>query len=286
MITLIISDLPNIIAKEILLIDPGQLFYLKIFLLITIISISYIYRSLRPLKDYFLIFLLSFITLTIGDLVIESEWYGSFINQINEGIVLSIARVQIPRLFFSIIFFVVMTVIKGNRKAFFMVKGDIDAMAEEIRGMINERISWLQFGPRFTLYLTFGLLIFLISAGGLPEFNALIQLIPIFPLILIFAAINSFHEELVYRAALISGLEKSIGSTKAVLLTALYFGIAHYYGVPYGLVGIVLSSFLGFILGKSMVETRGSFWALSIHFIMDIIIFTFIAIGSVTAGGL
>jgi membrane protease YdiL (CAAX protease family) len=283
---LIISDLPTIIAQEVLLIDPGPLLYFKIFLLIIIIGISYMKQSLSPLREYFLIFSLSFITLKIGDLAIESQWYDALMNQMNEGIVLDIARVQIPRLFFAIIFFIVMIVKKGNRKAFFMVKGDIDAMAEEIRGMINERISWRQFGPRFTLYLTIGLLIFLISVGGFPELNALLQLLPIFPVILLFAVINSFNEELVYRAALISGLEESVGSTNAVILTAIYFGIAHYYGVPYGIIGILLSTFLGFILGKSMVETRGSFWALTIHFVMDVIIFTFLAIGSVTAGGL
>jgi ABC-type glycerol-3-phosphate transport system permease component len=60
-------------------------------------------------------------------------------------------------------------------------------------------------------------------------------------------------------------LEDIIGGKHALYLTSLYFGIGHFYGVPSGVIGIILSSFLGYILGKSMLETRGFFWAFSLH---------------------
>jgi len=42
---------------------------------------------------------------------------------------------------------------------------------------------------------------------------------------------------------------------------------------------------LGWFLGKSMLETRGLFWAWLIHLVQDVLIFAFLAIGSVTPGG-
>jgi len=70
-------------------------------------------------------------------------------------------------------------------------------------------------------------------------------------------------------------LEDIIGGKHALYLTSLYFGIGHFYGVPSGVIGIILSSFLGYILGKSMLETRGFFWAFSLHFLMDFWIYIF-----------
>jgi hypothetical protein len=59
------------------------------------------------------------------------------------------------------------------------------------------------------------------------------------------------------------------------LQSAVLFGTAHYFGM--GLAGAVLSVFMGWLLGKAMVETRGLFWAWWIHVLADIVIFTFLA---------
>lgn len=42
---------------------------------------------------------------------------------------------------------------------------------------------------------------------------------------------------------------------------------------------------LGWMLGMAMLETRGFFWAWIIHFIQDVLIFSFTAVGSITPGG-
>ena len=68
-------------------------------------------------------------------------------------------------------------------------------------------------------------------------------------------------------------------------MVAAYFGILHFYGVPYGVVGVLLAGFLGWLLAKSMLETRGLFWAWFIHFWQDVWIFSFMAVGLVVAGG-
>ena len=53
-------------------------------------------------------------------------------------------------------------------------------------------------------------------------------------------------------------------------------------GVLYGLVGVGLARFLGWILARSMLETRGLWWARLIHFVRDVSLFLFMAIGAIT----
>ena len=60
-------------------------------------------------------------------------------------------------------------------------------------------------------------------------------------------------------------------------ITTVFFGLGHFYGVPNGVPGVLLSSFLGWFLGKSLLETKGFFWAWLLHFLPDVIIFTFYA---------
>jgi hypothetical protein len=97
--------------------------------------------------------------------------------------------------------------------------------------------------------------------------------------------LNAFNEELSYRAALLPQLVPAVGKQHALLILAAGFGLGHYYGVPYGVAGVLLAGFLAYILGKSMLETGGFFWAWFIHLLMDILIFNFEAMGAVTPGG-
>lgn len=87
---------------------------------------------------------------------------------------------------------------------------------------------------------------------------------------------NSFSEEVSYRNALLNPLVDIVGRNQAILITAVLFGLAHYQGVPSGLLGIALSAILGFLLAKSMLDTKGMFWAWLIHFLQDILIFTYL----------
>ena len=88
-----------------------------------------------------------------------------------------------------------------------------------------------------------------------------------------------------YKASILSVLVGPVGATQALRMVAAYFGIAHFYGIPYGIVGVALAWFLGWILARSMLETRGLGWAWFIHFVQDVLIFGFLAIGAITPGG-
>jgi hypothetical protein len=84
---------------------------------------------------------------------------------------------------------------------------------------------------------------------------------------------------------LLAALAPAFGKEDALLLSAALFGIQHYYGVPYGIAGILMAGILGWLLGKSMLETKGFAWAWLIHFAQDVLIFTFMAVSSIIAGG-
>jgi len=115
--------------------------------------------------------------------------------------------------------------------------------------------------------------------------SSLVQALPLLPVVLLLALMNSFSEEMNYRASQLAVLQGVLSNPHALLITAAYFGIGHYYGVPYGIVGVLMAGILGWLLGKSMLETKGSFWAWFIHFLQDVMIFSFMAIGSIVAGG-
>jgi hypothetical protein len=179
----------------------------------------------------------------------------------------------------------VLYLIKKNRAAFFLVKGKISAPVEPVRWLgVGNGENWKIFGLILSLCISLGTLAFLVIAGR-PPLDIVIKVLPFLPAVLLAAALNAFNEEMTYKASFLSVLEGPVGKKQALLLMAAFFGIFHYYGIPYGIIGVIMAGFLGWILGKSMLETRGFFWAWFIHFLQDVMIFTFLAIGSITAGG-
>ena len=103
---------------------------------------------------------------------------------------------------------------------------------------------------------------------------------PLIPTILLYAALNAMYEEITYKAAPLSQLEGVVGRHLALWVTALMFGLGHFterYFAP-GL-SVIMPAFLGYVLGKSMLETRGIAWAWLIHFGMDVVVFGFLALG-------
>lgn len=172
----------------------------------------------------------------------------------------------------AILSFLVIT--RRKRKDFFLMIGDIRAQVEpsKLIGMKTPK-PWTKIGSIFAIVFTLGTLIFLMFSK-FPTVNDLIGVLPLLPISVLIAAINAFNEEFTLRAAPLSELWNVIGKKHALLITTIYFGLGHFYGVPSGLLGIALSSYLGWFLGKSLLETKGFFWAWVIHFFPDIIIFT------------
>lgn len=94
-----------------------------------------------------------------------------------------------------------------------------------------------------------------------------------FALVVIFALINSFVEEVTFRHTFASITEyHKLNPNISKGLSAAIFGSIHYFGVPAKMPGVIIAGFLGWFLSKSIHETKGFFWAWLIHFVQDVII--------------
>lgn len=156
----------------------------------------------------------------------------------------------------------------------FLVPGNIAAPAKGVSWLgISEGESWRSLGASLTFSITlatstFVYLQFRKSGGGLK------QLLRYLPWVLLFSLTNSFSEEVVYRLGVIVPLVGTVDTAYILLFSAAAFGLPHLRGMPNGIVGALMAGLLGWLLAKSVVETNGIFWAWSIHFLQDVVIFS------------
>jgi hypothetical protein len=166
-------------------------------------------------------------------------------------------------------------------KDFYLIKGDFRANIEKSRILgIKKPEPWIKIALIFSLIFASVTALFLIAVNGFP-LEAFASNWFLIPVALLIATINAFNEEFTLRAAPLGEIEPVIGKANSLLVTAAYFGLGHYFGVPSGVLGTLLSGFLGWFLGKSMLETKGFFLAWLVHFITDIPIFLFFIAGGI-----
>jgi hypothetical protein len=246
--------------------------------------LALLWTPLYPLRQFFGLFaVLVGVEWLVYTKIDQLPFYHAWLN--NPSFNVYMLAEQSLRLMVTLIIIAVLFGIKKKAAAFFLVKGETAAPVEPIKWLgVKTGETWNKFGRNLAFFISLGTLAFLVIAGR-PPLNLVIRALPFLPAVLIAAALNAFNEEMTYKASFLSVLEGVVGKNQALLLMAAYFGIGHYYGVPYGIIGVLMAGFLGWILGKSMLETRGFFWAWFIHFWQDVLIFAFMAIGSITPGG-
>ncbi|HTF28965.1 MAG TPA: CPBP family intramembrane glutamic endopeptidase [Flavitalea sp.] len=110
---------------------------------------------------------------------------------------------------------------------------------------------------------------------GVSSQNGLINdsFFTLIPLVLLFSATNAWSEEIFSRFVIVAGLDGKLKPGTICWISAIIFGIPHFLGTPSGIFGVLMSGLLGWILAKSVIETRGLSWALLIHSLQDVIIF-------------
>jgi hypothetical protein len=280
-----VSILPNVILHELAGGAPAWLTWAKIGLLVALAGAAFLWKALRPLRNFILILLAIYISeALVARLTGLPLWQGWF-GDPNAPFTVTMLGIQLSRLIVSLLVIAALFALGYRRADFFLVRGELDAPITPVRWLgFPKPDPWTSFGGQWGIYIGLGLLVFLVL-GSRPSGAALLQAAPMLPAVLLFATMNAFNEEMTYRASLLAGLEPTIGPRQALWNTAVFFGIGHYFGVPYGIVGVIMSTFLGWMLGKAMLETRGFFWAWVIHFIQDVLIFSFMAAGSITPGG-
>jgi hypothetical protein len=247
------------------------------------VALTFAWKSVRPLRPFFFLFVVMvgvewFVYTKVDQLPFYQQWLK------DPSFNVYMLAEQSLRLLVTLLIIAALFLLFRTRKSFFLVMGDTSAPVEPVKwlGIKDER--WNKVGRYSALFISLGTLTFLVLAGR-PPLDIVVRALPFLPAVLLAAALNAFNEEMTYKASFLSVLEGAVGKDQALWLMAAFFGIGHYYGVPYGVIGVLMAGFLGWFLGKSMLETRGLWWAWFIHFWQDVLIFSFLAIGSITPGG-
>jgi hypothetical protein len=248
------------------------------------LGLTFAWKAVRSLRPFFILLLVLvgagwLVYARIGVLPIYEGWLAN--PSPNVGILAYVSR----PLMVALAIIATLFILKKRREAFFLVKGDTSAPLEPVRWLgIKAGATWNKAGRVSAIVFSLGTLTFLVL-GGRPPLDIIVRILPFLPVILLASAVNAFSEEMFAKASFLSVLEDVVGKHQALWLMAYAFGIGHFYGIPYGVVGVLMAGFLGWWLGKSMLETRGLWWAWFIHFVQDVWIFAFAVVGSIVPGG-
>ena len=107
--------------------------------------------------------------------------------------------------------------------------------------------------------------------SGVPTAAIFVGIVP-------YAMFNAAFEELVWRGVVWQACAAEFGAVGALLLSTLSFGLAHYRGFPSGLLGVLLASTYGLMMGIVRIRTRGLFGPWLAHVFADIVIFSMVAL--------
>lgn len=273
---LLASDLPDMLWR-LFAPEPSWLSWAKFALLGAFLLVTLASRSLRPLWPFAMMFL----TVKLAALPNALAWWTCAFPGRTLSYATGQLAIQLGELLVMVVVLLVLWAIRRDRRAFFLAKGDLAALLEPVRWLgIGPGEKWSTFGWIIGGAMFAGMLTFLALAGALP-FGRLSQAAPRLWTILVFPAMNAISEELTLRLPLLATTHHVIGKQNALWLTAVYFGLAHVlHGDPNGLIGFVVIALPVFLLGKSMLETRGSLWAIVMHFLGDIPIFSMYALNA------
>ena len=251
-VMVMVSLVPDIIFHEFRLPGSAWLFGGKILLLVGALLASFACDAVYPLRRFLIAFLaLHAAEWAIGPVSHSAGWSrhfaASFVGRMNSSqlLKLSVAVVMAG---------VVLSLVRSPRRAFltFAKRG---AKANPVWYLpIRRAVSYSRFGPPLAFVIATGTLAFVLL-GGHPSYSALRHAVPLLPLTLAWAAMNAFSEEYSYRAAIIATIRPVVGDNQALLLSSFSFGGAHFYGIPYGFLGVGIAACLGYVLGRVMLET-------------------------------
>jgi hypothetical protein len=271
---LLVSDLPDVVWHTFSGVVPTWLFWGKVGFLALFLGLCLVWKSIRPLWQYACIMFVFYLAFAASTWIGDTPWWQSRFAGEQPSFSIAYLGAYIRDVGVALIVIVGLWLIKKRRSAFFLVKGQLNAPIEPVRWLgIRQGESWRRFGWIFALVA--GAVVLVPTMLGIRlSTGMLLRAVPMLPAAVIFAAINAFTEEIYFRTSLLSTLHEVIGTNNTLLINVFFFGIAHYlYGSPPGIVGFLMTGFLAWIMGKSILETKGLVWAWFIHFVPDVVIF-------------
>jgi uncharacterized protein len=184
-----------------------------------------------------------------------------FLNQITVELhpldfINNLAKYQIFAMLISVLITIIILFLHPSTKVLLSI-GKVRTIAEKEKWLgINGNSLWTMNGLQLLFFISFATGIFMVT--GLSHTDSLGNFQFWFiPYILLFSLTNSLAEELIFRFSVIGGLQNHHSKATILIISAVLFGLPHYWGNPSGFLGVIMSGMLGYILCKATIETRG-----------------------------
>lgn len=254
---------------------PPYVPFIKLIILIAA-SVSCMF-----LKSPFTYLKLSAILLTINlsqifiDYIKSTALWEMALNM--ESSVYNIGSTILLKLIGIIPVLIILFLMSKSKGDFYLCSRDLSTKADKISwlGVDKDSISWGKLSLISDLLISIGTIILTITTvTGFSLPKRIDKLYVYLPIITLFALLNSFCEGIIFRNAILGTLRDALPKKYVVLIAAIFFGIGHYYGAPSGIIGIIMSSLLGWYMCTSMYETNGLVSSRIIHFMQDVVIFS------------
>lgn len=266
----LLLTVPEIVLGAFLQMDVWWMTGARIALLVGSLGLSVAWPTIKPLRGMLVVFLVIYAVEGWLFLTVLPAT-PAYVDAVGGDASLAFLAERVSRLGAVVVMIVVLLAMGLRRRDFYLAVGDIRATAEPSARWVPRRPEpWTRFGRNYAIISVGLLLLFLIPSFG-PSIAGATPGIVVFAAAC--AAMNAFAEEFLYRAALIPQVLPIIGKGSTLLLLPVWFGLAHWFGVPSGLTGVILAAIGGWFFAKSMIETRGIVWAWLLHFLADFTVY-------------
>lgn len=273
----VLLTVPEIILRAFIGADTSWMPAARIALLTASVALTFVSSVVRPLRRMLVVFLVIY-AVEAGFFLTAIPGTPIYQDAIRDDANLAFLGERLLRIGAVVVMIAVLLAMGLRRHEFYLAVGDIRATAEPMR-IPKYPEPWTKLGRNYAIISVGLLLLFLVPAlqpsladlsVGLVAFAA------------VCAALNAFAEEFLYRAALIPHVLPLFGKSATLLLLPAWFGLAHWFGIPSGLTGVILAAVGAWFFTRSMIETRGIAWAWFLHFLADFTVYLVLLL----AGGL
>ncbi len=278
LVTLLISRFPEIVAHELLRLEVPWMAWAIVGLTMGLWAVSRAVPVLHTLERFLAVMVAVNALLAILPALLASSLWQFLVPESTAPMVALLAT----RVLYAVLGLLVLawaTLLGASSRELFARVGDLNAETRT-RRKDGTPLRWRRFGSIAVLCLV-GLMVWF-GFPILPSSFDLGRALPMIAIGAIAALLNAFWEETAFRAGPLSMLQRAIGPGAGVIVLALLFGVGHFYGgIPSGAMGLLATGGVALLLGRAMIETRGLAWPVVLHFSIDFVIFTFLAIASV-----
>jgi hypothetical protein len=263
---------PQIVANEILGIDPGGLLLWQLVALLGLFVVTLRSSRLRQLRS----FAIALFFVQIG-IVVDWSTVNAVVSTGITGGFLAWFGHNALKMAMALAMVLVMVALGYDREDLYLRRGSLSRPFDPVAlPGLDERRPWRWYALRWgggillvTVVVTIGL-----QGNELTSTEyAPGQLVLALPLTLLAAAFNAFYEEFLFRAGPIAELADLLGKHHALLVLGTVWGVNHFYGTPSGVPAIVMGIVGGWFIGKSVLETRGIGFAGGLHVLLDLVVF-------------